>query len=301
MKTRAIVASLGILAALVTGAAPSAWAQTRGSELHADGAAPASGSENPIARRILERLRNDRDLVLQHRYVESALMEKLARDGTVRSSRVEVYEVFTHNGQRLKRELSREPGEDLPGLSAVRREESGFLRPADGGARPAGAAAGDGFDLETLVGCFRFYPLGRDPLDGREALRLAFTAIDGCLGRGTRAARLLGSLAGTLWLAAGDSGVLRVRGYLQRPVTFGLGVVGRVESFDLEIDRAPLGSGFYATTRIAYRARGSSLLLNRFDLRSSRRRSAFAPEAEARSPRARLSPEASEGAAATPR
>jgi hypothetical protein len=269
--TKAAVAGLGILGALLMGAAR------------------PSGPEDAVARRIVERLQDDRDRVLRHRYVESVRREKLARDGRVRSSDLEVYEVFTRDGRRLKRALSHDPDQDPRGLSPVRQEESRFLRPARDKARPAGAAAVDGLDLASLVGCFRLYSLGRDALDGRETLRFAFTAIDGCLGDETRAARLLGRLAGTLWLDTVDYGVLRVRGYLQRPVTFGLGIVGRVERFEVELDREPLGAGFYATTRIAYRARGSSLLLNRFDVRSSRLRTDFTSETEGLTSRVRPS------------
>ena len=287
MSGKGMAAGLGILGALMMGAAPPT--------------APATGAEAPLARRIVGRLQNDRDRILRHRYVESALLEKLARDGTVRSGTVEVHEVFTENGRRLERPLSQDLAQESAGFSAVRQEESRFLRPARGAAEPAGAAAGDGLDLETLVGCFRLYPLGRDALDGRAALRVAFTAIDGCLGRETRAALLLGNLAGTLWLDAGGFDVLRVRGYLQRPVTFGLGIVGRVERFELELDREPLDSGSYATTRIVYRARGTSFLLNRFDLRSSRHRSGFVREVEDQPARAELLPVASGSPAATPR
>jgi hypothetical protein len=127
---------------------------------------------------------------------------------------------------------------------------------------------------------------------------VAFSAKDGCMGRETRAARLLGHLAGTLWLDADRFDILRVQGHLKGPVTFGFGILGRVERFDLELDRERVESGFYATTRITYRARGSSFLLNRFDLRSSRHRSAFAPVLQEPLPRALLSPPGPEGAAA---
>jgi hypothetical protein len=209
-----------------------------------------------------------------------------------------VYEVFTRDGQRLKRPLSEDLSQDTQGFSIVREEESEFMRPRPDAVELAGPP-GDGLDLERLVGCFKLYPVGHEPLDGKEALRVAFSAIEGCMGRETRAARLLGNLAGTLWVDAAGFDIVRVRGYLKSPVTLGFGILGRVERFDLEVDRVPIDPGFYAATRITYRARGSSFLLNRFDLRSSRHRSAFAPVpfGETASPSAQLAPAVPDGAA----
>jgi hypothetical protein len=266
--------------------------------LAAGALAHTSAGIETLSGRILERLQQDRDQLLKHRFVESALIEKLAQDGTVRSSTVEVYEVFTLDGERLKRPLSEDVADGPEGFTIVRQEESRFLRPRTGPGRPAGDSGGDGLDLERLVGCFNLYPVGREALEGDEVLRVAFSAKDGCMGRETRAARLLGHLAGTLWLDADRFDILRVQGHLKGPVTFGFGILGRVERFDLELDRERVESGFYATTRITYRARGSSFLLNRFDLRSSRHRSAFAPVLQEPLPRALLSPPGPEGAAA---
>jgi hypothetical protein len=262
--------------------------------------AMAAGGTEPIAGRILERLESDRDQILRHRYVESTLLEKLGQDGTVRSSTVEVYEVFTRDGRRLKRPLSEDLSQDSQGFSIVREEESGFMRPRRDTVEAADPPAGDGLDLEKLVGCFNLHPIGRETLEGKDALRVAFASVDGCMGRETRATRLLGNLAGTLWVDAGDFDILRVRGFLKSPVTLGFGILGRVDRFDLEVDREPIDPGFYATTRITYRARGSSFLLNRFDLRSSRHRSAFADvaPAEGPSPSALLAPPAPDGSAA---
>ncbi len=252
----------------------------------AGGVLPVAATSNDpsLARRILDRLTGDRAGMLRYRYVESAVQERRGGDGSVRSRAVEVFEVFYQDGRRMKRPLANDLKEDSEGLSLMRSEESRFLQPRGGEAR-ARKIKESPFELEKLLGCFHLYPAGRETLEGKPSLKLAFAAIDGCLREDSRASRILQRLAGTIWVDEETFAVVRVRGHLQRPVSFGLGILGRVQTFEIEVDREPVAPGLYAMTRVDYRARGTSFLFYDFDVESTRQRSAFALSPEPQAPK----------------
>jgi hypothetical protein len=236
--------------------------------------AAATSDDPSLAARILQRLDSDRTGMRRYRYVESAVQERRDGDGEVRSRAVEVFEVFYQDGRRMKRPLANDLKEDSEGLSLMRSEESRFLQ-AGGAEARARKIKESPFELEKLVGCFQMDPAGRETLAGRPSLKLSFTAVEGCLEQGSRASRILEGLAGTVWVDEETFAVARVRGHLQRPVSFGLGILGRVRTFEIEVDREPLAPGLYAMTRVEYRARGTSFLFYDFDVESTRQRSAF--------------------------
>jgi hypothetical protein len=258
-------------------------------------AATIPGPADPeLARRLEARMESDRAALRHYSYVESQVLEKRASDGSVRSRTIEAYLISYQDGHRVKRRLADDMAQDSEGFSLMRREESRFAGPAAGGEGRTRAAT-EGLDIEKLVSCFHLYPVGRENLAGRPALKLAFTPVEGCLDDDSRATRVLRSLAGMLWIDESENHLVKVRGYLKEPVSFGFGILGRVETFDLELDCEPLEEGIYAMTRVAYRARGTSFVFHRFDVESTRQRSAFAPAREPGPP-----PEPSPGGSSGP-
>ena len=240
----------------------------------AGGAGPPDGD---LPARVLARLQTDRQVLRGFSYVESAVLEKRASDGAVRSRTTEIYEVFLQDGRTMKRPLSLDLAQDSQGFGIVRREESRFV-PKDSRAGETARPVNEGpFEIEHLIHCFRFEQAGEDRLADRPTFRVGFTPIDGCLDDGSRAGRLLQNLAGTLWVDEAGSDIVRIQGRLDRPVTFGFGLLGRIDQLDLEVDREPLAPGLYALTHVDYRARGTSFIFHRFDVRSIRDRSAYAP------------------------
>jgi len=236
--------------------------------------APPTVTADGLFPRTLTRLQEDRDEMKRWSYVESNVLERRAPDGGVHSRTTEVYEVFFEDGRRMRRPLSLDMAQDSQGLAIFRREEDRFLPQGlqDGPARPMKDSP---FEVETLVRCYRFDSQGRDTIAGRPAVKLGFAPVDGCLDDGSRAGRLLQNLAGTLWIDEQDSDILKIEGSLERPVTFGFGLLGRIEDFTLEVQREALAPGLYAMTHVDYRARGTSFIFHRFDVRSIRDRSAF--------------------------
>ena len=236
-----------------------------------------AGGATGLLRRIAAHLGDDRDDVRRFSYVESAVLEKRAPDGTLRSRTIEVYEIFPRDGQLMRRPISIDPGQDGEGSATVRREESRFLAPTrsigSGGAKPVKDSP---FDFERLVRCFRFEMQGADVVAGKPTRRVLFTPIDGCIDDGSRAGRLLQSLTGTIWVDEADQDVLRIEGHIERPVTFGFGILGRVDEFALRVDREAVAPGLYTMTHMDYRARGAAFLFHKFDITSIRDRSAFA-------------------------
>jgi len=153
------------------------------------------------------------------------------------------------------------------------------------------AAKESPFEVEKLLRCFRFGEAARETTGGKAILKVPYSPIDGCLDDGSRSGRLLQNLAGTIWVDEGAADIVKIEGTLIRPVTFGFGLLGRVDTFGLEVDREALAQGPYAMTHIDYRARGTAFIFHRFDVTSIRDRSAFAKEASRPAP----SQEPSEG------
>jgi len=263
-------AARAALLLLATSGGPGAWSAPA---IPADDPAAGAAQQRDLVKRLEERLKLDGEAIRRYSYVESTVLEKRAADGTLRSSVTEVNEITYRDGRRLKRRLADDLEQDSDGFAIMRSEESRF------GATPAPLQeAKEGpFAMEQLIPCFHFYPMGQERVEGRPALRIAFTPIAGCLQDDSRSGRILGRLAGTLWVDEEAHDLVRVRGYLEEPVSFGFGLLGKVDGFDLELDRQPLEPGAFAITRVAYQARGTSFLFHHFDVRSVRQRSGFAP------------------------
>ena len=239
-----------------------------------------------LTQRLLKSLEGDRDEMRHWAYVESAVLEKRSPDGTVRSRTNEVYEIYHAGGRRMKKPLSLDLADDSEGFAMVRREESRFLTPTDRSASSEGAvvAKDSPFEVEKLLRCFRFGEPARETAGGKVVLKVPYTPVDGCLDDGSRAGRLLQNLSGTIWVDERAADIVKIEGTLMRPVTFGFGLLGRIEAFGLEVDREALAQGPYAMTHVDYRARGTAFIFHRFDVTSIRDRSAFANEVDRPAP-----------------
>jgi hypothetical protein len=235
----------------------------------------APADDPDLLPRVLKKLQGDREESRQWSYVESIVLEKRSTDGEVRSRTNEIQEAFFKNGQLFRRPLSVDLAQDSQGFNVVRREEARFIPTLPQGRERARPDKESPFDAEHLLGCYRFEPGEREMRAGRPTIRLAYQPIEGCLDDGSRAGRLLQNLTGVLWIDALDSDILRIQGSIRSTVTFGFGLLGKVEQLDLEILREPLTPGFYALTHVNYRARGTSFIFHHFDVTSIRDRSAY--------------------------
>jgi hypothetical protein len=214
---------------------------------------PAAGGEE-IAASIIARLEGDIEALKLFSFRELSLVEHHDSGGEVRSRERELSEVFYRDGRRMRRLLSDDA--------------------AKGGAPRADDA---NFDLKALAACFTFSAAAGATLVGRPALRLDFAARPGCLQSQAagRTARILGNLDGRMWVDPEGYQLLRLEGYLRSPVTFGFGLLAKIDAFDLELVREAVSPGVYAMTEMEYRARGRVFPARRFDVRSRRERSAF--------------------------
>jgi hypothetical protein len=237
-------------------------------------ATPMAGEDRQtsLIQRALSQL--EMDVVALHglTWVETAVLEKRDARGEIRNRTVDTEEIFFEGKRRLKRPLSADMTDDSNSLAIARREESRFMRTGD-----AREVKRNPFELKNLIRCFQFTPQGEDPLTDQAVQRIGFRAIDGCLEDDSRAIRILQNLAGTMWVEESSAAVLRLEGRIETPVSFGFGILGRIDSFELSVDRQEVTPGVWAIVRTDYRARGRSFIFNRFDVRSTHYRSAFAP------------------------
>ena len=227
--------------------------------------------ERAIVERILSRLKADVVGLQQMTWVETAVLEKRDQEGAVRSRTVEAEEIFFEGTRRLKRPLSADMSDDADSLSIVRDEESRFLPQSQ-----AKEVRSNPFNMENLMRCFRFRAEGTEVGDDGTLLKFGFSPIDDCLEDSSRAARILNNLAGSLWMDDATSEIVRVEGAIEKPVSFGFGILGRVDSFHIRVDREAVAPDVWAIVRSDYRARGRAFIFTRFDVRSTRYRSAFA-------------------------
>lgn len=213
-------------------------------------AVPAETGETLLSR-ILTRLESDLDSLRQFSFREEVRVERRTPTGEISSREQESSEVFHRDGLRMRRSLS--DGRD--GAPRADREPS--------------------LDLKSLASCFTFAPAAPAMLADRAALLLEFSARPGCLQASGRAERILGNLDGRLWVDAERYDLLRIEGRLRAPVTFGFGLFGKIESFDLEVERQAVDPGVFAMTRLEYHARGRVFPGRRFDLSNRRDRISF--------------------------
>ncbi len=238
--------------------------------------AEAPPEEQDLLPHVLRTLQADRAEAARWSWVESVVLQKSAPDGEVRSRTTEIYEVFTRDGHRMKRPISLDLADDSQGFGIARREEARFLS----GERPGGAEArameDSPFEPDKLLRCFHFEPRGREAMAGAVRVKVAFSPIDGCLDDGSRAGRILQQLIGTIWIDEKRQDVVRIEGHIQGSVPFGFGILGKVESFEITVERESVAPDFYMMTHLGYRARGTSFIFRQFDVQSVHDRSAFA-------------------------
>ncbi len=215
------------------------------------------GTGESLLPRILARLESDIDALQSFSFREASQVERRSRTGEIRSREEELSEVFYQDGHRMRRTLAGDPETTTPTPAAKANREPSF-------------------NLNELAACFTFSPAAAVRLADRPALRLDFAARPGCLlSPGRVARRILGNLSGRLWVDPDGYELLRLEGNLRSPVTFGFGLLGKVDTFDLEVEREAVSPGVFAMTRIEYHARGRRFPARRFDLLNKRDRSSF--------------------------
>ena len=225
------------------------------------GAAPGPSAEpaatgDSLLPLIVSRLERDIDALKLFSFREELQVERRGRTGEISSSEQKLSEVYHLDGHRMRRTLAE--GQQGPAPPAAARTDKD-----------------PSLDLKNLASCFTFTPATLETLADRPALRLEFAARPGCMQAPGRAARILGNLDGRLWIDPEGHELLRIEGHLRSPVTFGFGILGKVETFDLEVDREAVSPGVFAMTRLEYHAKGRMFPARRFDLRNRRDRTSF--------------------------
>lgn len=226
-----------------------------GSAAPGPSAEPTSGADSMLPR-IVSRLQRDIEALKLFSFREELQVERRTTTGEISSREQKLSEVFHQDGRRMRRPLAEEQGGSAPPVAAKTDRDPSL-------------------DLEDLATCFTFSPATIETLTDRPALRLEFAALPDCLQVSGRAARILGNLDGQLWIDPDGFELLRIEGHLRGPVTFGFGILGKVETFDLEVHREAVSPGVFAMTRLEYHAKGRMFPARRFDLRNRRERTSF--------------------------
>lgn len=228
--------------------------------LRAETAAP-SPTANEIITRFIERSRanSNRQAEFAISFIRRTTAEQIDARGTAkeRKTKEQLVELrgfeqsvrlLTLNGRPVTaQESSRESEEE----SARRRR---FATRSDRNQR-----GNIDFIDEKLIRRFTFAPDGTEIIDGRLAFRLRFGAADQPEAKEI-ADRVLGLLAGTVWIDAEQFELAKLDASLTSGFTFWGGIVGSLDRFEMKLDRQRLDNGLWVNRRLTSRLGGRKLL-----------------------------------------
>jgi hypothetical protein len=112
---------------------------------------------------------------------------------------------------------------------------------------------------DDLIGRFNFRVVGRDRLNGRNAVKLQFAPKSKDLPTRNFKDRFINKAAGTVWIDEGDWLLAKVDLYLTEGVNVAGGLVGAVKKFNYRFDRDRTSDGLWYTTQVDWHLEGREL------------------------------------------
>jgi hypothetical protein len=188
----------------------------------------------------------------QHRYGYKERRTELHMNpfGRLGTGEVRLYEVTPgpEPSVRFRRLLERD-GTPVSDSEPEREEQR---------ARPQGRSA-----VEDTVATLRFSMIGRETVEGRDAIAVRFEPRPGADPE-TREGRMAKAFAGTIWIDEAAREVMRVEATAIDDLSYGFGLVARLnEGATAMLTRAPVGRGLWLPTSIRLTGEGRALLFLR--------------------------------------
>jgi hypothetical protein len=200
-----------------------------------------------VMRKVVERAQNSggEDSASLYTYEKRSTVEEFDSSGKVTKTTEEVFNVFPIQGVSYSR-LVRIKGHDLTEkeIKEQNRKEEEFRKNL---ARPGSAQTktNEGWLDPALVERFTFQVVGREQIRNRSTLALAFQPKAGAAEKSV-SDRVLGRLAGTLWVDEEDWEVSKVKVHLTTELSLGLfGMVGSIKQLEMEMEQTRLPDGVW--------------------------------------------------------
>jgi hypothetical protein len=164
-----------------------------------------------------------------------------------------LYEVTpTEDGAVTLRTLLERDGKPVPRTAPERRERRARTQRRSG--------------MDDAVATLRFAIDRRDRLNGRETIVVRFEPRPDAKPE-TREGRIAKVMRGTIWVDEEAREVIRVEAVATDDLSFGLGVVARLnEGTRVELTREPVSGGIWLPTSIRFMGQGRAMLFRRLDI-----------------------------------
>ena len=116
---------------------------------------------------------------------------------------------------------------------------------------------------EDLVSRFTFTIIGRDLLNGRQALVVDFAPANKNLPERNIKERFINQAAGRIWIDAADYSLVKADLHLTQQVNIGWGLVGAVWKFHYEFERERTADGLWFPREVHWHLEGREVIVNR--------------------------------------
>ena len=208
---------------------------------------------------------------LRHTWRRFTVVEDLDSSGRVEKRRTKEHEVVGRGSVQDAR-LVKVDGREVPEKELRReseRERENRSKYAQRGGRKGNLVLD-----EALIRRFRYQWLSNAVVEGRPNHVLAFAPIPR-QDTGKIADRIIGQLAGRIWVDEQTFEVSRIEAQSSKRVTFA-GFLGEVSRLSFEIERRPLAGGVWINTHLDSQIEGRALF-NRFATRMEVVQDGFSP------------------------
>jgi hypothetical protein len=232
---------------------------------------PALPEGNEYVRRLVEKQRHREELLDRYTYDLATTREQLDDRGAVKESRTRSYEVIFVKGRPVRR-LVAQDGRPLPADQQA-REDRKAREMAEAVRAGRTVSERPGVRLSSVLERYDFRAVGRETVDGRTAVVLAFSARPG--ERKIDNDRVLRQLRGRLWVDEAEEEVVRAELENVAPLKFGLGLGASVSSLTTRIEFRKVDDAVWLPAQEETVASGRVLLLKGFRTRIRRAYSGY--------------------------
>lgn len=200
-----------------------------------------------VTGRMVERARKIAGQTERYTYEKKMIIEVIDSRGRVDKSTVKVHQVKLIAGlpfSRLIRIQGRELSEEELRKEDKREEE--FRKKTTSVDMKKMAERKESWLTPELIDKFEFTVRERTILNGRPTLRLEFSPAAGIAEAKSLQDKILGRLAGSLWVDEEEAETARFSVRLQKPISLGwFGMLGSLHQFDMDVERVRMPDGVW--------------------------------------------------------
>ena len=196
---------------------------------------------NAFLGEVRDHLHTDDFLLEQYTFNEKQTEKEFDGSGNVRKTTTSVYEVYpSPEPGRTYRKLIERDGRRLTAEELAREDEKQEAKEARKAAKLYGADASkrasaeserklkETRTIEEIFRIFEFRITGRDELDGRSAIVVAFEP-NPAAETSSRGGRILKKFSGRAWVDEEDRQLVRIEAELTDDLSFGLGILAKLK------------------------------------------------------------------------